>query len=79
MSSTIHPSVRDYHLSPRSAHPGRVSPLARVGATLRLWRKRIHQKHALALLNERDWHDMGISQSDVQAELNRPFWSAPPR
>jgi uncharacterized protein YjiS (DUF1127 family) len=38
----------------------------------------MNQKHALALLNERDWHDMGMSQSDVQAELNRPFWREPP-
>ena len=78
MSSTIHPSVRDYHLSPRSAHAGHASLLARLGATLRRWRKRMNQKHALALLNERDWHDMGMSQSDVQAELNRPFWREPP-
>ena len=76
MASIAHPTLRDYHSSSDPAQPA--SLLSRASATLSLWRARIHQKHLLALLNDRDWHDMGVSQSDVYAELNRPFWRAPP-
>jgi len=78
MSSMIHPALTDYHPSSRPARAGHPSLLARTAATLRLWRKRIHEKRALAQLTERDWHDFGASRSDIDAELRRPFWRAPP-
>jgi uncharacterized protein YjiS (DUF1127 family) len=79
MSNLINPALTDYHPSSRSARAGRSKLLARAVATLRLWRKRIREKRALAQLNERDWHDFGASRSDVDAELRRPFWRAPPQ
>jgi len=79
MTSLTHPALTDCHLSPRPAHRLPIKLLSRAAATLRLWHERIHQKRLLAQLNERDWHDMGVSRSDVDAELRRPFWRAPPR
>jgi uncharacterized protein YjiS (DUF1127 family) len=78
MSSSIHTSLRDFHLSPHPARSAVGLLLSRTAATIRLWRKRAREKRLLMQLNERDWHDMGVSQSDIDAELNRPFWRAPP-
>jgi uncharacterized protein YjiS (DUF1127 family) len=78
MNTLLHPRLTDYHPSLRSGGAGHASLLARAAATLRLWRKRIREKHALARLDERDLHDFGASHSDVYAELSRPFWRAPP-
>lgn len=78
MSSLTHTTLTDYHPSSRVAGAAAPSLLARVAATLRLWRKRNREKRALALLGERDLHDFGASHADVYAELRRPFWRAPP-
>jgi uncharacterized protein YjiS (DUF1127 family) len=78
MSSLIHTGLTDYHPSLRSVDAKNGSLLARAAATLRLWRKRIREKRALAQLDERDLHDFGASGADVYAELRRPFWRAPP-
>lgn len=42
--------------------------------TLRLWRKRIRERHAFAVLDERDLRDMRLSRWDVERELAKPFW-----
>jgi uncharacterized protein YjiS (DUF1127 family) len=78
MSSLTNSGLTHFHPSARSEVAGRPSLLARAAATLRLWRKRIREKRALARLDERDLHDFGASQSDVYAELRRPFWHGPP-
>ncbi len=75
MSSTLYPRVTDFH---RSTYGARPALFARAAETLRIWRKRIREKRALAQLDERDLHDFGASSSDVFAELHRPFWRAPP-
>jgi uncharacterized protein YjiS (DUF1127 family) len=47
--------------------------------TLRQWRRRIHERRALAELTERDLADFGASSADVYRELSTPFWrSLPP-
>lgn len=53
-------------------------PLGRLVATLGLWRRRIRERRALALLTERELADFGASPADVYSELARPFWRAPP-
>jgi len=54
--------------------------LRRAGATLRLWRRRIGDRHRLAELGERDLRDIGATRAEVQAEMATPFWrAAPPR
>jgi uncharacterized protein YjiS (DUF1127 family) len=56
----------------------RKGPLARFVATLRLWRRRVHERQALASLSERELADFGATSADVYRELASPFWRAPP-
>ncbi|MEO8558010.1 MAG: DUF1127 domain-containing protein [Rhodospirillales bacterium] len=47
-----------------------------IAATFQLWRRRIDERNALAAFSWRDMSDIGVSQSDVMHELNKPFWKA---
>jgi len=38
------------------------------------WRRRTQQRHELAQLDARSIRDLGLSPSDVQFEVNKPFW-----
>ena len=78
MSILVHTGLTDYHPSSRAVDAKNGSLLERAAATLRLWRKRVREKRALERLDERDLHDIGVSYSDVYAELRRPFWRSPP-
>jgi uncharacterized protein YjiS (DUF1127 family) len=60
---------------------GQPRTIARVSAavqsvvrTLRLWRRRIRDRHAFPVLDERDLRDMRLSRRDVERELAKPFW-----
>ena len=77
MSILVHTGLTDYHPSSRAVDAKNGSLLERAAATLRLWRKRIHEKRALDRLDDRDLHDFGATRADVYAELRRPFWRAP--
>jgi uncharacterized protein YjiS (DUF1127 family) len=44
--------------------------------TLRVWRRRVRERRALANLSAHDLHDLGLSQSDALSELAKPFWRA---
>jgi uncharacterized protein YjiS (DUF1127 family) len=68
-----------------NCHPPRVRLLpredrssARLMATLRLWRRRIRERRALARLTDRELADFGASSADVYRELSTPFWRAQP-
>jgi len=43
-------------------------------ALLREWRRRSVERDELARLDERMLHDIGISASDVDYEVRKPFW-----
>ena len=38
------------------------------------WRRRARERRELATLDSRTIRDLGLSQSDVQFEANKPFW-----
>jgi uncharacterized protein YjiS (DUF1127 family) len=40
----------------------------------RLWRARRRDRQALADIDERGLHDLGLSRCDIEQELNKPFW-----
>ena len=40
------------------------------------WRERSRQRHTLARLDDRLLRDMGLSRSDVEQEVSKPFWQA---
>jgi uncharacterized protein YjiS (DUF1127 family) len=41
---------------------------------LTLWYDRIRQRRALAALDDRSLHDIGISRIDAAQEWQKPFW-----
>ncbi len=52
--------------------------IGRVASTLRVWRRRVRERRALANLTERELADFGATTADVYRELTTPFWRAPP-
>ena len=38
------------------------------------WRRRARERRELASLDSRTIRDLGLSPSDVQFEVNKPFW-----
>lgn len=42
--------------------------------TLKLWRRRTHERGALGQFGRRDMQDLGLSSSDIQREIGKPFW-----
>jgi uncharacterized protein YjiS (DUF1127 family) len=70
---------------PRAVQPGAVSQLAK-GITvlcvaahggLRIlseWRKRAASRRELANLDDRLLHDIGLTRTDAERELMKPFW-----
>lgn len=59
--------------APRAAH---ASPLARIIATLQLWRRRARDRAELARLTDRDARDLGIDPGVISFEASKPFWTA---
>jgi uncharacterized protein YjiS (DUF1127 family) len=53
--------------------PPRESMLARVSATLALWRRRSRERAELGTVWVRDARDLAIP---VEFEINKPFWRA---
>lgn len=45
-----------------------------VAARIDTWATRSRQRAELANLDERTLHDIGLSRSDISAEINKPFW-----
>jgi uncharacterized protein YjiS (DUF1127 family) len=38
------------------------------------WRLRARQRSELALLTDRDLHDLGVTRMQVEFELNKSYW-----
>ena len=47
-----------------------------VGDTLKLWSDRYRQRRELAQWSERELADIGLNQSAISGEVNKPFWQA---
>ncbi len=48
--------------------------LAHLGEMLHTWRERQNQRREMARWTERELHDVGISWSEMMAEIDKPFW-----
>jgi uncharacterized protein YjiS (DUF1127 family) len=42
--------------------------------TLHVWRRRARERAELARFSERELRDIGLSASDAQREVDKPFW-----
>ena len=79
MSATSHSFLTNSQvIGVHQAARGRQHPLAWFAATLRLWRRRIRERRALANLTQRELADFGATTADVYRELATPFWRAQP-
>jgi uncharacterized protein YjiS (DUF1127 family) len=79
MAAIVHPFLTNSQpLGVRPWLRGRSRPLARLAATLGLWRRRVRERRALADLTQRELADFGATTADVYRELASPFWRAPP-
>ena len=59
------------HYSSHAPLAGTYTAFSQIVAT---WRQRARQRRELANLDHRALRDLGISPSDVQFEINKPFW-----
>jgi uncharacterized protein YjiS (DUF1127 family) len=48
--------------------------LGRSLALLDIWRQRLRDRRALALMDERSLRDLGLSRYDAFYEARKPFW-----
>ena len=48
--------------------------LHELGQELRLWRRRAEERGQLARMTEVERHDIGVTQTDVWVEVNKPCW-----
>jgi uncharacterized protein YjiS (DUF1127 family) len=81
MAGFAYQSLTNSQLSTRQARSPanrRAGLFSRLAANLRLWRRRIDERRALARLTQRELADFGASTADVYRELSTPFWRAQP-
>jgi uncharacterized protein YjiS (DUF1127 family) len=73
----FHMTTIQWH-EPRVRHHKARHALSRAGngvlATLREWRRRVHDRSQLGELDERMLKDIGITRSDAEFLMNKPFW-----
>jgi uncharacterized protein YjiS (DUF1127 family) len=50
--------------------------LARLVETLKVWQSRRRGRALLARMDAHELKDLGLSRSDVYAEIEKPFWRA---
>ena len=48
--------------------------LATLGGMIATARRRSRERHAFAMVEDRDLRELGLSRSTVAFELNKPFW-----
>jgi uncharacterized protein YjiS (DUF1127 family) len=52
----------------------RASYLRRALALLDIWRRRLRDRRALALMDDRSLRDLGLTRYDAFYEVRKPFW-----
>jgi uncharacterized protein YjiS (DUF1127 family) len=76
--------LRRFHMAtiqwhePRVRHHGARHALSGAGnrllATFREWRRRVRDRRELGELDERMLQDIGLTRSDAEFLMNKPFW-----
>ncbi len=77
--SDLHVEIPTFQsLADREAKPApRPTLIARIAATLRVWRERRIARRALAQVDARSLRDVGIAPELVAYEIAQPFWCEP--
>ena len=57
-----------------SSHAPLAGTFAAFGMILATWRKRTKERRELAQIDSRIARDLGISPTEIQFEVNKPFW-----
>ncbi len=57
-----------------SSHAPLAGTFTAFGQIMAGWRRRAHERRELAKLDHRSLRDLGISPSEAQFEVNKPFW-----
>jgi len=55
---------------------GRDGVVHAIVTTLLTWQDRLSQRQSLQELGDRELSDMGISRTEVEYEISKPFWAA---
>jgi uncharacterized protein YjiS (DUF1127 family) len=72
MAALVHELLINSQLSAQHAR----AALSGLGATLALWSRRWREAQELARLEDRELRDIGLTRTDVQMALAKPFWRA---
>ena len=59
------------HFSSKAPLAGTFTAFAQI---LQTWRQRAHERQELAKLDHRTLRDLGLTESTIQFEANKPFW-----
>ena len=59
------------HYTSKAPLAGTFTALNQIFAT---WRRRAKERRELASLDARTLRDLGLSSSDINFEVNKPFW-----
>ena len=69
-------SIQVHHPISVAARFGIGAGLEAVASAFYEWRDRVRQRKMLAGLDDRLLSDIGLSRSDVEREVQKPFWRA---
>jgi uncharacterized protein YjiS (DUF1127 family) len=69
-------SIQAHHPISVAARFGIGAGLEAVASAFYEWRDRVRQRKMLARLDDRLLSDIGLSRSDVEREVQKPFWRA---
>jgi uncharacterized protein YjiS (DUF1127 family) len=69
-------SIQVHHPISVAARFGVGAGLEAVATAFYQWRDRVRQRKMLARLDDRLLRDIGLSRSDVEREVQKPFWKA---
>jgi uncharacterized protein YjiS (DUF1127 family) len=69
-------SIQVHHPISVAARFGIGAGLEAVASAFYEWRDRVRQRKMLARLDDRLLSDIGLSRSDVEREVQKPFWRA---
>jgi uncharacterized protein YjiS (DUF1127 family) len=74
MSFAAHHPLINCQVDRTPSKPRGAALLGTVISTLLLWRRRIRERQAFPVLDERELRDLRLTRWDLERELAKPFW-----